>query len=150
MAKGKHSKPDGKYDERLMCNVQKLAYDFCTQTGRLDFPEGDCCDMSGAIALFTAIDPGVRQIETFAGGKPDTVYQRDGKGGEWAVLLPRQGRSSKQFHRGCVLRPRMQEVTDHMLRHTQQAPHEAQQPVTQRQPVGRQSGFVDGPLQVVV
>jgi hypothetical protein len=33
MAKPRHSKRDGKWDERLACHVQQLTYDFRTQTG---------------------------------------------------------------------------------------------------------------------
>ena len=41
---------------------------------------GNCCDMNGCIALFEAIDPLVKQIETFAGAKCDTTYVRREKG----------------------------------------------------------------------
>jgi hypothetical protein len=33
--------------------------------------------MEGCINLFRAIDPGVRRIETYAGGQRDTFYWRD-------------------------------------------------------------------------
>jgi hypothetical protein len=85
MAKPRDSKRDGKWDERLICHVQQLTYDFCTQTGKLDLPAANCCDMTGAIKLFTAIDPDVQAIETFAGGEPDTVYSRNR--GEWTASL---------------------------------------------------------------
>ena len=75
MAKGRHSKTEGKADRRLVCRVQNLEYDFRTWTGKLYFPAGNCCDMSGAVRIFTGIDPDVRVIETFAGGSriPSTV-----------------------------------------------------------------------------
>jgi hypothetical protein len=88
MAKGRHGTRDGKSDKRLVCRVQQLSYDFRTWTGRLDFPAGNCCDMSGAISIFTAIDPDVRVIETFAGGNADTIYRLSGEGrGEWEALM---------------------------------------------------------------
>ena len=40
-------------------------------------PPVTCCDMEGCINLFRAIDPGVRRIETYAGGQCDTFYWRD-------------------------------------------------------------------------
>jgi hypothetical protein len=84
MAKARwQSEADGQWNSGLQCSVRQVLYDFRTRTGRLDFPTGDCCDMSGAIALFKAVDPSVRVIETFAGGEPDTVYRLDG---EWSAL----------------------------------------------------------------
>jgi hypothetical protein len=38
----------------------------------------DCTDMTGCIALFTAIDPDVREIQTFNEGGIDTTYKRFG------------------------------------------------------------------------
>jgi hypothetical protein len=84
MAKSRQRR-DGKWDERLMCRVQQVAYDFRTQTARLDFPELNCCDMSGAIEMVTAIAPDVRVIETYAGGKPDTVFRRNGD--DWDTFM---------------------------------------------------------------
>jgi hypothetical protein len=34
-------------DSRLRCSVLSLSYDFATRTGRIDFPQYHCCDMSG-------------------------------------------------------------------------------------------------------
>ena len=39
-------------------------------------PPVTCCDMEGCINLFRVIDPGVRRIETYAGGQRDTFYWR--------------------------------------------------------------------------
>jgi hypothetical protein len=86
MAKPRHSKRGGKWDDRLVCRVQPLVYDARTRIGRLDFPAGDCCDMSGAIKLFTAIDPDVLAIETFSGGEPDTVYRFNARDREWTAF----------------------------------------------------------------
>jgi hypothetical protein len=38
--------------------------------------------MSGCIEIFESLDPEVRQIETFSGDEPDTMYARD-RGGKW-------------------------------------------------------------------
>jgi hypothetical protein len=58
----------------LGTDVDAMSYDFVSQVGRLDMPEGCCCDMMACIALFVGVDPAVREIKTFAGGKPDTSY----------------------------------------------------------------------------
>jgi hypothetical protein len=78
---------DGRWDERLKCRVQQLQYDFHTKTGRLDFPEANCCDMTGAVGIFMAIDPEVRVIDTYAGGKADVLYRRGKERGEWKAHL---------------------------------------------------------------
>ena len=74
----------------LQTAVDSLAYDFNAATGRLYMPDGVCTDMSGCIALFTAIDPKVRHIVTFAGGKQDTTYHRDGAHWEARKPAPRK------------------------------------------------------------
>lgn len=74
------------YHGWLQCDIEQLSYDFRTRTGRLDFPECNCCDMEGAIEIFTSIDPGVLSIVTYAAGKLDTVYMLLGK--EWQAFLP--------------------------------------------------------------
>jgi hypothetical protein len=66
-------------DERLYTAVERFAYDYATRTGRLDLPPGCCTDMAGAVALFRHLHPAVERIETFAGGQPDTCYQRTGR-----------------------------------------------------------------------
>jgi hypothetical protein len=76
------------WDERLMCGVVSLAYDFCRRTGQLYLPDGHCCDMTGCITLFQAIDPDVTAINTYSSDKADTAYRK--KGTEWKAraLLP--------------------------------------------------------------
>jgi hypothetical protein len=61
-----------------MCQVDRLAYDFGTRAGAIYFPDGDCCDMGGCLALFRAIDPGVRLIQTYSGPRTDIRYVKDG------------------------------------------------------------------------
>ena len=41
---------------------------------RLDMPDFECCDMSGAIKTAKALCPTVRRIDTYSGGKLDTMY----------------------------------------------------------------------------
>ena len=74
------------WDERLKCDVVSLVYDFRSHTGQLNLPDGDCCDMSGCLALFEAIDPKVTAINTHSGDKADTVYRKEGT--EWKAFLP--------------------------------------------------------------
>jgi len=74
------------WDKRLKCNVVSLAYDFHSHTGQLYLLDGDCCDMTGCVALFEEIDPKVTAINTYSGDHADTVYRKEGK--EWNALLP--------------------------------------------------------------
>ncbi len=74
------------WNERLKCGVVSLAYDFGSHTGQLHLPDGDCCDMTGCVALFQGIDPKVTAIHTHSGGQADTVYRKGGT--EWNALLP--------------------------------------------------------------
>jgi hypothetical protein len=57
-----------------MLRRDKVSYDFRERCGRLDIEGGDCCDMSGCIAFFKAIDPDVQTIDTFSGSERDTGY----------------------------------------------------------------------------
>lgn len=73
--------------EDLQTDAISLSYFFPERLGLILLPEGCCVDMSGAIALFTAIDPNVLQIETLAKGqKLPTQYWRPGVGDEWIVV----------------------------------------------------------------
>jgi hypothetical protein len=74
------------FDERLMCHVVSLAYDFRSHTGKVYLADGECCDMSGCVALFERIDPKVTAVETFSGDRADTVYRKAGK--EWNAITP--------------------------------------------------------------
>lgn len=56
--------------------------------GELHFPEGNCCDMTGAIALFTSIHPEVELIVTYAGKETDTAYRKFSTG--WAAKMPHE------------------------------------------------------------
>ncbi len=63
-----------------------MAYDFRSHTGQLYLLDGDCCDMTGCVALFEGTDPKVTAINTYSGDKADTVYRKEGTG--WNALLP--------------------------------------------------------------
>jgi hypothetical protein len=79
-------------DNRLGCYVNRLQYDFNTRKGQLFMGPKNCCDASGCIELFKAIDPEVKEIETFEGANADTVYLL--RGGEWCSRAA-QGRWAK-------------------------------------------------------
>ncbi|MBY5841426.1 hypothetical protein J3P71_03995 [Rhizobium leguminosarum] len=74
------------YHSKLKCQVKSLSYDFKTRTGTLLMAEINACDAMGCWEIFSAIDPDVKRIETFAGDKADTFYIRSGK--EWGVQRP--------------------------------------------------------------
>lgn len=74
------------WQERLMCSVVSLDYDFRERTGRLCMARGNCCDMKGCLDLFRGIDPKVKVIATFSGEKRDTVYRKENK--QWNAYLP--------------------------------------------------------------
>lgn len=84
MAKSKEAEPV--FHEGAQCYVVALRYDFVERRGRLIMGDDSCTDMSGAIRMFEAIDPGVQSIATFAGATPDTSYVR--VNGKWEALLP--------------------------------------------------------------
>ena len=53
----------------------------------LDLPADNCCDMRGAIKAAEALCPLVWRIDTYAGGKPDTIYAEHK--GKWAAYEAR-------------------------------------------------------------
>jgi hypothetical protein len=73
------------WSPKLCCSVRSITYDFQTRTGRLDMPPITCCDMTGCINFFRAINPQVRRIETYAGGRRDTFYQRNEQN-QWCAI----------------------------------------------------------------
>ncbi|CAN7202586.1 hypothetical protein LJR030_000524 [Rhizobium sp. LjRoot30] len=78
------------FDERTQCYLHRVHYDFDEQRGILIMGRSSCTDMSGAIRLFEAIDPGVRLIETFAENVPDTIYRKHTERfGGWRAYSPR-------------------------------------------------------------
>lgn len=76
---------DENYHQALMCNITSLTYNFDEKELLLYFPEGNCCDMRAAIRIAEGIDKDARQIQTFAGGVPDTVYVFVGK--QWTSAM---------------------------------------------------------------
>jgi hypothetical protein len=68
--------------------MQRMEYSYAKQRGRMYFKKYECADMSTAIELFSAIDPSVQVIETFAGRTPDTIYQR--VRGAWVARMPQR------------------------------------------------------------
>jgi hypothetical protein len=62
------------FDEVLVCNVHRTAYDSAAGLGVLHIGAGECVDMAGCIQHFKSVDPRVRQIIVIAGGFPSTQY----------------------------------------------------------------------------
>lgn len=73
------------WDDRLMCHVVSLAYDFRSHMGQVYMLDGNCCDMTGCLSLFQGIDPKVTAIETYSGDKADTVYRKEDE--EWSAFV---------------------------------------------------------------
>ena len=64
----------------VMCNVSEIHIDVDNRQGYLMLPEMNYPDMSSTIKCFTSVDPKIEVVQTFVGGKPDTVYAKlDGK-----------------------------------------------------------------------
>lgn len=72
------------YCPRLMCNWDSWVALGPRMLG-LFLPEGNCCDMNGAIGQATQLMPGVTEVRTHIGGKPDTRYVLVK---DWAALPP--------------------------------------------------------------
>lgn len=64
----------GVFDDRLLCGVNSLHYDYHLKVGVLKLPGGHACDMRGCLSIFEGIDKAVAVIVTFAGDERDTVY----------------------------------------------------------------------------
>ncbi len=76
--------------EHLQCAVIAVKYEPFRLTGTLTMEDGCCCDMSGCIAMFEAIDPMVRKIETWrvpTGAIRDTTYRKK-ENGRWTAEFP--------------------------------------------------------------
>lgn len=79
----KKSKP--KYNEDTMCNL--VSWEIVKPgVVRFDFPKCECCNMTSTIGLAKKIMPDVVQVQTFAGGKQDTFYNK--KNGFWTSYRP--------------------------------------------------------------
>jgi hypothetical protein len=84
-----HREADGRvYDAGLQCSLKRLEYNPETRIGMLWLGDGECTDMSGAIAVFQRIDPEVQTIVTWSGCKQDTAYHRTVAGAWRAVRIP--------------------------------------------------------------
>jgi hypothetical protein len=81
------------FDNRLSCFVNRLEYDFTKRSGKSFLLPGNCCDGPACIKLFEAIDPEVKEIQTFEGANVDTLYWRRKE--EWHIQAARQGRRAK-------------------------------------------------------
>jgi len=57
-----------------MCRVERIEVEFTVHRAVVHLPPDNCTDMAGCIAIIRRIDPRVREIQTVAGGVPDTRY----------------------------------------------------------------------------
>jgi hypothetical protein len=74
--------PDGRIFHRgLMTWVDRIEYDFQERYGQV-WCRGPV-DMSGTVALFTALDESVILICAYIDGKPDVAYRK--RGDQWEV-----------------------------------------------------------------
>ena len=81
--------PRPRRNAQLKCKVRTLTYSFDRRCGSLYLPALHCCDMGGAIDLFSAIDPEVTEIHVYAGQQADVVYQKHaGDASDWCALRP--------------------------------------------------------------
>lgn len=70
----------GVFSPLLACNIRRVN---CTRRAiHLYFPDGDCCDMSGAINLANILHPKVKAIVTYSGRSPDRIYHKIGNAWE--------------------------------------------------------------------
>lgn len=70
----------------LVTGVARIEYLVEQRMGRLYLPDGYSVNMSGAIRLFTDIDPEVKRVEVFSGTLPEGVYKI--VAGEWEYFKP--------------------------------------------------------------
>jgi len=75
------------FNHKLSCCVYAMQYLFPEKVGFITFATGECCDMTSCLSLFKAIDPKIRQIQTYSGDKKDTCYLLSEKG-KWFASLP--------------------------------------------------------------
>jgi len=77
--------------------VDSIKYDFVTRVGIID--AAGPVDASGSIYTFLAIDPKVRSITAFLGGKPDIHYRRaDAAGKSWFFVDLRHARRQRDIN----------------------------------------------------
>ena len=85
----------GRWHKGMTTYVNAIHYDAATRTGRVYQPRGACCDMSGCIAAFEVIDPGIKRIYTFMGDQEDTSYYRL-ESGDWTAMVPNDRAPSQE------------------------------------------------------
>jgi hypothetical protein len=66
----------------------RLEYHWRSRLGRIYLEPLCCTDMTGAIELFTRIDPKVTRIEVYSGGLFDTIYHCEA--GAWVAREPQR------------------------------------------------------------
>jgi hypothetical protein len=71
----------------MQCFVAEIRYDFLQRVGTVVIEDGGCTDMGGCTSFFEQIDPTVRFIQTYSGGRPDTAYRRNVVD-QWEAFIP--------------------------------------------------------------
>ena len=73
------------WNKNLMCIWRQISASQQENSVTICLPEGNCCDMRGAIKIAEFLLPGVTTIQTVAGKKYDTMYQKHDSG-RWEVF----------------------------------------------------------------
>jgi hypothetical protein len=68
------------YQPLLQCGLDAVVAYLKSHKVELWLPEGECCDMDGAIKYASLIDPQVALINTYSGGINDTYYIKEPSG----------------------------------------------------------------------
>ncbi len=74
----------------MICFVDSIEADSLTHEATVHVPRLSATDMSGCIREVKRIDPLVRLILVYEGGRPDILYRRDAEG--WTAWLVRAAR----------------------------------------------------------
>lgn len=77
----------------LQCGLTGLDISRARDRVDLHLPAYHCVHMPGAIRLATYLLPGVREIRTFSGSEPDTIYLRTAHG--WEARFPKGGATAE-------------------------------------------------------
>jgi len=87
-----------KLHRQMKCHVTSLQYDFAARTGTVNAIGPT--DMSGAIRIFEAIDPGVVEIKTYLDGRPDVLYWHGHD--DWHAVSADEDREIVVVNRGAA------------------------------------------------
>ena len=84
---------NGKFDDKLACRLLKTYIQIEDMTVFIRIGNGNCVDMTGAIAMAERLCPGVLSVFTIQRGAkpgdidiPDTAYHRNTADSEWYCI----------------------------------------------------------------